>query len=290
MYSTTHMHTTIHHLLLAAALFSTAVCIAAETKTPPPAPAPKVDKADVNGFKKIIAAPEKPAAVKVDIYRGDGAPDVAAEDVKVRVDSIPGATVRMLTAAEVGTVDLKAFDVVVFPGGGARTQSKAIGEKGRNNVREYVRGGGGYVGICAGAYLACSNRDWNLGLLNAGWIGPETNRGFGYLEMELTPEGRGLLGDVQSKFKVRYNNGPVIKPGASTELPAYTTLSLFRTEVSANGSAVGAMVNMPAQAISTFGKGRVFISSPHPESTADLEHMLPRCILWAAGKSNSPTP
>jgi hypothetical protein len=28
------------------------------------------------------------------------------------------------------------------------------------NVREFVREGGGYCGICAGAYLACSNFSW----------------------------------------------------------------------------------------------------------------------------------
>jgi len=36
--------------------------------------------------------------------------------------------------------------------------------------------------------------------------------------------------------------------------------------------------------VSTYGKGRVFISSPHPENTPGLEHLIPRGILWAAGK------
>ena len=146
------------------------------------------------------------------------------------------------------------------------------------------------MGICAGAYLACSNRDWNLHLLNADWFGPQTSRGEGFLDLELTPEGRGLCGDVQGTFKVFYNNGPAIKPGTDAGLPPYTVLSYFRTEVADNGSEVGVMVNTPAQAMSTFGKGRVFICSPHPEATAGLEHMLPRFILWAAGKTSLPTP
>jgi hypothetical protein len=108
--------------------------------------------------------------------------------------------------------------------------------------------------------------------------------------MELTPEGRNLLGDVQGTFKVFYNNGPVIKPGDNAELQPYTTLSLFRTEVAKNGTPAGVMVNSPAQAIGAFGKGRVFISSPHPECTPGLEHLLPRAILWAAEKTNSPIP
>jgi len=47
---------------------------------------------------------------------------------------------------------------------------------------------------------------------------------------------------------------------------------------------VGVMVNSPAQAIGTFGKGRVFISSPHPEGTPGLEHLIPRGIVWASGQ------
>jgi hypothetical protein len=66
--------------------------------------------------------------------------------------------------------------------------------------------------------------------------------------------------------------------------PAYRPLSLFRSEIAENGSPKGVMVNSPAQAVGTFGKGRVFISSPHPENTPGLEHLIPRGILWAAGE------
>ena len=129
--------------LFIAALFSSAFCAAAEPTVPTVTPAPKVDKADVNGFKTIIAAPEKPVPVKVGIYSGDGAPDLAVKYVKKRVETIPGATVTILTAGEVGKADLKTFEVMVFPGGGAHTQAKAIGEKAMNDMREYVRNGGG---------------------------------------------------------------------------------------------------------------------------------------------------
>ena len=290
----TPMRPSIPRLLVVAALLGSAVCAFAETAAtavpPKPKAAPKVVPPDINGYKTIIPAPEKSAPVKVAIYRGSGAPDDAAENVKRRVDTIPGATVTILAAEEVGTTDLKAFDVVVFPGGGARSQAKAIGEAGLNNVREYVRNGGGYVGVCAGAYLACSNFDWSLQLLNASTVSQKWMRGSGYLDMELTPAGRGLLGDVPGTFKVRYNNGPVFKPGDKPELPTYTPLAFFRSEVAENGTPAGVMVNSPAQAIGTYGKGRVFISSPHPENTPGLEHLIPRGILWAAGKTGASTP
>lgn len=272
-------------VILTALLLGAAISLHAQSGVPElkPKPAPKVIPADINGFKTIIAPPEHPAPVKVAIYRGGGAPADAVENVKRRVDTLPGVTVTILAPEEIGSVDLSAFDVVIFPGGAARSQANAIGETGRKNVREYVRNGGGYVGICAGAYLACSNFEWGLGILNASTVSAKWQRGSGYLDMELTPAGSGLLGDARGIFKVRYNNGPVIKPGESTELPAFTTLSLFRSEVAENGAPVGVMVNSPAQVISAFGKGRVFISSPHPENTPGLEHLIPRAVLWASG-------
>jgi hypothetical protein len=32
------------------------------------------------------------------------------------------------------------------------------------------------------------------------------------MDLEVTDEGRQLLGDVKGIFKVRYHNGPIIKP------------------------------------------------------------------------------
>ena len=115
-------------------------------------------------------------------------------------------------------------------------------------------------------------------------------RGSGYMDFEVTVDGAPILGAVEGIFKVRYNNGPIIKPGTRADLPAYRPLALFRSEVANNGSPVGVMVNSPAQAVSTYGKGRVFISSPHPENTPGLEHLIPRGILWAAGKLEEEQP
>jgi type 1 glutamine amidotransferase len=239
---------------------------------------------DINGFKTIIEPMARMRPVKVAIYQGPGAPESSATNVSKVVALIPGASSRILTAEEVGTVDLALFDVVVFPGGSGSGQAKAIGETGRAKVKAYVRNGGGYVGICAGAYLACTNFDWGLGLLNASTVSSKWMRGSGFVDLEVAHDGRPILGAVEGRFKVRYNNGPIIKPGARADLPSYQTLAFFRTEVAKNGVPAGVMVDSPAQAVSTYGKGRVFVSSPHPENTPGLEHLIPRGILWAAGQ------
>ncbi len=107
------------------------------------------------------------------------------------------------------------------------------------------------------------------------------------LDLELAQAGPELLGDVKGTFKVRYHNGPILKPADRTDIPAYTPVTLFKTEVADNGTPAGVQVNSPAHVISTFGKGRVFISSPHPENTPGLENFIPRGIFWAAGDKAS---
>ncbi len=255
----------------------------AAKKTSKPKP-PAVIPPDVNGYKTIIAPPVNAKPVKVAIYDGGGSSKSGQDSVKTAVASIPGSEATFISPADMGTTDLKAYDVVVFCGGSGSAQSKAIGEAGLNNVREFVRGGGGYVGICAGAYLACANYDWSLGILNASTVSSKWQRGAGFLDLEVTESGHAMLGDVKGTFKVRYHNGPIIKPADRAGLPAYVPVTLFRAEVAENNTPVGVMINSPAQATGLFGQGRVFISSPHPENTPGLEHLIPRALLWAAGQ------
>jgi putative intracellular protease/amidase len=244
-------------------------------KTPPP---------DINGNRMVIAPPASPGTVRIAIFEGKGAPGSGIENVCARVESMPGSEIRRLKPEEIAAGGLKDYDVVVFSGGSASTQAVSLGEEGREKVREFVRDGGGYVGICAGAYLACSNFTWGLGILNASTVSSKWRRGGGYVEQEITVDGAPILGPVDGVFQVRYNNGPIIKPGSRADLPAYKPLALFRTEVAEHGSPAGIMVNSPAQAASVYGRGRVFISSPHPENTPGLENLIPRAILWSAGK------
>lgn len=46
------------------------------------------------------------------------------------------------------------FDVLLVPGGSANKDSCLLGSRGRQAVQRFVRNGGGYCGVCAGAFLA----------------------------------------------------------------------------------------------------------------------------------------
>ena len=55
---------------------------------------------------------------------------------------------------------------MIFPGGGGHRQANALGEQGRRIIRDFVRDGGGFVGMSAGAFLSTGQYEWSLGLVN----------------------------------------------------------------------------------------------------------------------------
>lgn len=238
---------------------------------------------DINGHRTIVSAPPKPArALSIAIYEGPGSGKSGVDNVTERAAQLPSAKVTRIPAEQMGTVDLSPFDIIVFSGGSGSGQAKAIGEAGRANVKKFVENGGGYLGICAGAYLATAGYDWSIGLLNAKTVSPKWKRGRTFVDLEVAEDGKPIIGETEKTFKCRYANGPIITGMGREDLPAFKTAAWFRSEISENDSPVGAMINSPAAAYAPFGKGRVFIISPHTENTPGLENFVPRALLWLA--------
>jgi hypothetical protein len=90
------------------------------------------------------------------------------------------------------------------------------------------------------------------------------------------------FGEKLTDRGVRYANGPIIKPDVRKDLPEFETLVSFRTELALNDTPVGVMVNAPAMVRASYGLGRVFTSSPHPEQTAGLEPLVEKAVRWVA--------
>jgi glutamine amidotransferase-like uncharacterized protein len=227
---------------------------------------------------EFLPLPKLARPVRAAIYEGTGSQDFGIRDVEQGVRLLAGATITRLKANDFNKRGLANFDVVIFSAGGATTQARAIGDAGRDSIREFVKEGGAYLGICAGAYLACAEFDWGLQLIAAETLSDKWQRGVATVQMQLTPEGREAFGRIDSPLKVAYENGPVIGPSKHEGLPAYRTLATFTTEVAENGSPAGIMVGSPALVEAPYGAGRVMIFSPHPERTAGLEQIVPLAI------------
>jgi putative intracellular protease/amidase len=104
--------------------------------------------------------------VRIAVFQGDGV-GPSAEDLLSVLENT-GSTelvVSRISAEEIRAGELSEFDVLIHPGGSGSKQGKALGESGREAVTQFVRDGGGYLGVCGGAYLTtrsgtvrCGNR------------------------------------------------------------------------------------------------------------------------------------
>jgi glutamine amidotransferase-like uncharacterized protein len=220
--------------------------------------------------------------VRVAVYADRGAPDSNVEALEKALDGELGFVVTRLKASAICAGSLSAFDAVVVPGGVAHTVAETLGEVGLEKVRGFVNEGGGYVGFCSGAYLACSGFRWGLGILRASTVSPLWRRGRGSVEVGPAEGAERWFEGISENASVHYANGPVLQPDSAKPLSPYEVIAWYRSELAENGTPVGVMTGSPAMVRSRFGRGSVFVSSPHPEKTPGLEALVRRAVLETA--------
>lgn len=230
------------------------------------------------------AEPKKSAApIRVAIYDDAGGGGKGPANLERCLTPKAGFTTQRVTAGDIRAGVLKDFDVVVMPGGSGSKQAAALEEKGREEIRRFVDSGRGYLGICAGAYLASADYTWSLHLLDAKVLDRKHwNRGNGDVQLLFTGCGREFHGASTEQVTVRYAQGPLLAPAGKAEIPDYEELAKFETEVVKNGASPGVMKGTTAAARGTFGQGRVFCYSPHPESYGNLDHYIQAAVRWTA--------
>ena len=230
----------------------------------------------------------------VAVYDDEGGSERGVSNLTRVFDAASDITVAHLAAADLRTEVLSQFDAVVIGGGSGSLEAATIGEDGADAVQRFVNGGGGYVGVCAGAFLCSAHYSWSLNLIDThvltgtrevAGLGPRSMwyRGQSSSQkMQLTKEGRELFPDIAENVDVRYQNGPIVSRRNLPTLKPYTVLAWFRSEKVLHPPQEGTMIDTPAIVSGEFGQGRVISISPHPEATAGLEEMLAMSVRAVA--------
>lgn len=225
-------------------------------------------------------------SVHVAVFKGGG----VGKSYQQLIDSLEKEgdrfTVSRITPEEIRAGKLSKVDVLVHPGGSGSGQGKALEKKGREAVREFVKKGGGFLGVCAGAYLATNDYDWSLNLIDAKVVDRKHwARGKGEVTLKLSPKGKELFERKSNEMKIYYAQGPLLgrREWDSPAVPNYESLAIFATEIAEKGAPKGVMARTSAAVRANYGKGRVFCFSPHPELTEGLDHLIPLTVSWAAG-------
>ncbi|MFC1670427.1 BPL-N domain-containing protein [Spirochaetota bacterium] len=187
---------------------------------------------------------------------------------------------------------LDKTDVIVFPGGSGDGQARSLGKRGRKSIIDFVANGGGYVGICAGAYLAQHTNlkfpEFPLKLANARLYNKALywNRGAAMARVSVTNIGRKMFPELRNRkyIYMHYNQGPVLVPADSGNVK-YDELLKFKSNVYHNRpESFGETPGKTFLLKTKMGKGVVILMSGHPEATPGFRWMLPRMIRLAAKK------
>lgn len=185
------------------------------------------------------------------VYKGTGACKDGCAEAAAEIPASLKFRVRYVSPKEITPELFDGASIWVQPGGNAIKAAKAMSEVRLRYIRNFVRKGGGYVGFCAGAFLADETVDDDgmvegLGLLSFGtWDYPVySNEGWGTLVWIF----------ANNALRQVFFNG-----GASF----YINHKTKNVKVLATYGREG----LPATVQTTFGKGQVVVTGFHPEAT-----------------------
>ena len=225
-------------------------------------------------------------SIRVAVFEGEGVGASSEQLIEsLQAEKVQKIQVSRITPEEIQSGKLAEFDVLVHPGGSGGKQGRALGEKGREAVRDFVEEGGGFLGVCAGAYLATNDYSWSLNLIDAKVVDRKHwARGKGEVKLSLSPNGVKFFGSESDEMAIYYAQGPLLgrQEWDDPEVPDYESLAIYATEIAKNGAPSGVMARTSAAVRTSFGAGRVFCFSPHPELTEGLQGWIPLTVGWLA--------
>ncbi|HDG7811231.1 TPA: hypothetical protein PCK03_001292 [Klebsiella quasipneumoniae] len=199
----------------------------------------------------VLAKLSQSESYNVAVYRGEaGCPGCSEMVVKSLVAT--GLPMHISYVGEkeklkLNAQTLKKFDLYIQPGGGQDIPGsyQALGDEGAEAIRNFVKSGKSFLGLCMGAYLA--DKDW-IGLIDAP------------LESEVGRPGSQAVDEGDYTLQLTWNNkqepfyyqdGPYLNSSISST--GFQPIAYYK-----NGDiAIGKY---------RYGKGNIILSGPHPEA------------------------
>jgi len=199
----------------------------------------------------------------IGLYADEGAAEPCVT-AATRMFEWMGYTVEQIFAATVNDEEIDRFDLLYFPGGSSDPFKEDISVEGKDKIRQFVESGGCFIGTCAGALFAAEQPIWKgqvedgeaLALFPGTVEGPipdiYTDPEHGMCQVNLEPHT--ITNGMQESLQILYYNGPFFKPNADAEVAI-----IGRYQIGGE----------PALVASEYGRGRVFLTGPHPEWEED---------------------
>ncbi|MBQ6352956.1 MAG: hypothetical protein IJJ28_06805, partial [Lentisphaeria bacterium] len=193
----------------------------------------------------------------------------------------PQVELVLLEGADLRRGALDKLDLLVMPGGGSGAQMASMGEAGMTAVRRFVADGGAYVGTCAGLHCALNKPD-RLCMLAYTRI-PGGGGAEAPLSVEFSPEGAKRFGIEPGRYMVRYSHGPIVKPAPQPGEGRSEVVCTYSSSITPLGRDGMSFFNQPAALYGEYGKGKLAVTSFHPESYASSRCIALGMIYAATG-------
>jgi glutamine amidotransferase-like uncharacterized protein len=186
-----------------------------------------------------------PAAAAILLFDGAGSSrdDVAAVAAILDDEHLDYATVDSAQLNDMSAAQLAAHRLLIVPGGNFITMGEHLEQGTLVNIHDAVHGGLGYLGICAGAFLAAAGRYNSLNLTSGARFGFYSAEARGVRKAAVA-----ITGAATPPLDQYWEDGP---------------------QLSGWGAIVGKYPDgTPAIVEGSAGRGWVILSGVHPEAPA----------------------
>ncbi|MFX1380339.1 MAG: BPL-N domain-containing protein [Promethearchaeota archaeon] len=186
--------------------------------------------------------------VNVMVYNGDGALQSSYVALREMFEWM-NASVYSINSYNILSGSLTDCDILVYPGGDAFSYSGTLGSNGLDIVRNFLRNGGSYFGICGGSFFGTTG----LNLVDGYFLPttPEIPGGTHMIEMNVNQESTGPdLSDEPISYRLLYWSSQYYYSQDMSNINPIMTYSYN---------------DQPGMITFRYGRGTVFVSSPHPE-------------------------
>jgi len=201
------------------------------------------------------------------LYSDEGADDGCIQATRIMFEWM-GYTVILVEADCINNEGLDNFSILCIPGGDMYQYSQDISSEGKENIRNFIREGGSYIGVCGGAYFTGERVIWQgdqipmtpLAIFPGTTQGP-INEIAPYphctmCEVNIVDHTHSITQSEQNCVWIAYCYGPTFLPNEDADIEI-----LGEYEI----------VNQPAIVAFEYGLGRVFIIGTHPEFEEDSD-------------------
>lgn len=177
-----------------------------------------------------------------------------------------GFSYQTLTAKDIlnGALDNSKFSTLIMPGGKSWKYLKELGPAGARIIKSFVALGGGYLGICAGAYYAVSNRQGPSPTAESYGVGLLEGVAIDGTALKIKPFHGGMM-SIDSFIPGFNRTYQILMLGG----PAFNFSA--QEQQQKNIKILGTInpINYPTMIMFNYLKGRVFLMGPHGEIEED---------------------